>query len=52
MNKHLLNNVSFLNSNGYLQLAHSLHFKKYILVFCFYHHWWHKIIALKFFNDM
>ena len=32
MNKHLLSNVSFLKNKGYLKLADSLHFKKYILV--------------------
>jgi len=32
MNKHLLSNVLFLHMKGYLKLADSLHFKKYILV--------------------
>jgi len=32
MSKHLLSNVSFLNNNGYLKAADSLHFNKYILV--------------------
>jgi len=32
MSKHLLSNVSFLNNKGYLKLADSLHFNKYILV--------------------
>ena len=32
MNKHLLSNVLFLDIKGYLKLADSLNFKKYILV--------------------
>jgi len=32
MNEHLLSNVLFLHIKGYLKLADSLHFKKYILV--------------------
>ena len=31
MNKDLLSNVSFLNNKGYVKLADSLRFKKYIL---------------------
>jgi len=32
MNEHLLSNALFLHIKGYLKLADSVHFKKYILI--------------------
>jgi len=34
MNKHLLSNVLFLDIEGYLKLADSLHFKKFFFSYC------------------